>query len=344
MARTHRSTPAKGGRLNSSDCTGARWGEAASPLVTIGISTYDRSASTFPEALRSALDQTYRNLEVVVCDNASTDGTEALMRAQTDARLRYVRHPANIGANANFNACLEHARGSYFLLLHDDDVLEEDFVRRAVAELRGRDPGVLLGGVRLIDADGRAEGVVPAPPRDLEPAELFLAWFERRFSFYFCATLFHTERLRSIGGFSTPEDLFQDVVAIAKLTSRYGYVSVPTTAGSFRRHDTNRGAAGKAMSWARDGAYVLDVLREELPEEAARLQEAGAPYLTRTAYRYAAAEARGRERGATYAQIFELFGRTYPRWRFEVRLLRRRLRRFVGRWLRRAGLRQSRKV
>lgn len=342
MSHAHRKIDAASIRTGPSGVPGTDVGDAAAPLVTIGISTYNRAAFTFPDALRSALAQTYGNLEVVVCDNASTDGTESFMTTQTDERLRYIRHPVNIGANANFEACLEHARGRYFLLLHDDDLLHPEFIDRAVEELRGREPGVVLGGVRLIDAAGRADGTVPSPPADLQASELFLAWFDRRFSFYFCSTLFHSDRLRSLGGFSTPENLFQDVVAIARLASRFGYVSVPTTAGSFRRHETNRGAAGKAMSWARDGAYLLEVLQEELPHDAERLRAAGAPYLSQTAYRYAAAEARGHERAKTYEAVYELFGRAYPPWRFEVRRQRRRLRRAVGSVLRRAGLRRPR--
>ena len=315
------------------------------PLVTIGISTYDRVERTFPEALRSALAQTYPRLEVVVCDNGSTDGTEAFMATQRDERLRYHRQPANIGPNANFNACLERARGTYFLLLHDDDVLEPTFVARAMRALGGREPGVLLGGVRLIDADGHGEGNVAAPPPDLGPAELFLTWFGRRFSFYFCSTLFHTERLRAIGGFGTPENLFQDVVAIARLVSRFGYVTVPGVAASFRRHGANYGAAAnRALSWARDAAHLLDVLCEELPADADRLRVVGARYLTQTSYRHASAEASRQERRRAYRAIYQEFGRAYAPWRFLIERQRRRLRQWLGHWLRRAGVLQRRTV
>ena len=106
------------------------------PLVTIGMPTYNRRHGYFPQALQSALAQDYPNLEVVVCDNASTDGTQEYMEAMTDPRLRYVRHAENIGANANFNSCLENADGHFFLMLHDDDLLDPTFVSRCV----GRPP------------------------------------------------------------------------------------------------------------------------------------------------------------------------------------------------------------
>ena len=274
-------------------------------------------------------------LEVVVCDNASDDGTEAYMRAMRDDRVRYVRHERNIGANGNFNACLEHARGTYFVLLHDDDLLEPDFLELAIGALGGGDAGAVLAGVRRIDAHGRSTGEVPAPAPGLGGADLFMSWFARRFSFYFCSTLFHTERLRQAGGFASPEHLFQDVVAIARLVSRYGYASVATTGGSFRKHGANRGAASHTRRWVRDSLYLLDVLTEEFPSDAERLRAAGARYVSSTCYRYAAAESSLQQRRALFREIYHAFDRALPPWRFVLRQQRRHVRVSLGRLYRR---------
>src|SRR5262245_44849714 len=125
------------------------------PLVTIAIPTYNRAEATLSAALQSALDQTYHNIEVIVSDNASVDGTEALIRGYADSRIRYIRHPKNIGANNNFNFCVGEARGSYFLLLHDDDLIDADFVEscmNAVADDTG--VGIIRTALRVIDGDG----------------------------------------------------------------------------------------------------------------------------------------------------------------------------------------------
>jgi glycosyltransferase involved in cell wall biosynthesis len=301
------------------------------PLVTIGISTYNRVGATFPDALESALAQTYPDLEVVVCDNASEDGTEAYMASRRDPRLRYHRHPTNIGANANFNACLDMARGRYFLLLHDDDVLEPDFVARAMAALDGRDTGVLLSGVRVIDGSGRTRSTSREPPPGLDAAGLFLAWFARSTSFYLCSTIFHTQRLRDAGGFDSPHGLFQDVLAIARLAIAHGYVSVPGAGGAFRRHEGNRGTASRALHWAEDSRLLFDTLCGGLPEHAAALRAAGGPYLTRKCYRYVAAVPSPVERWRLYGEVYRMFDRSYAPWRFVARARRRRLRQFLGR-------------
>ena len=307
---------------------------SGTPLVSIGISTFNRVESTFPEALDSALAQTYPRLEVVVCDNASEDGTQAYMAERHDPRIRYHRHPVNIGANANFNACLDLATGAYFLLLHDDDLLDPGFVARAVAAIGDRRPGVALAGVRIIDGEGGVNSEVASPPDGLGGAGLFAAWFERRLSFYFCSTLFHTESLRALGGFSTPEGLFQDVVAIARLASRAGYVGVPGAGGSFRRHDANRGGASHAMRWVRDSEHLLAVLRDEFPQEAERLVGLGNGYLAAKCYRYVASVRSPIERVRLYREIDRRFEHAYAPHAYLVHHHRRRLRATAGQWLR----------
>ena len=91
------------------------------PKVTIAIPTYNRADDYLKQTLKSALNQTYENIEIIVSDNCSTDNTEAVVNSFNDSRIRYFRQQENIGANNNFNFCLKQAKGEYFLLLLDDD-------------------------------------------------------------------------------------------------------------------------------------------------------------------------------------------------------------------------------
>jgi glycosyltransferase involved in cell wall biosynthesis len=106
------------------------------PLVTIGIPTYNRD-HLLNRSIDSALRQSYRNIEVRVSDNASTDRTESICEAYCaqDSRFKYARLSSNVGATANFAEVLKNATGEYFLWLGDDDWLDESYVRRCVDEL-----------------------------------------------------------------------------------------------------------------------------------------------------------------------------------------------------------------
>src|SRR6266436_6050451 len=89
---------------------------ASQPLVTIAIPTFNR-APWLNDCVHSALSQTYQNFEILVSDNASTDGTEEVLRQFTDRRIRVVRQKTNIGLLPNLNTCLAQARGDYVIFI-----------------------------------------------------------------------------------------------------------------------------------------------------------------------------------------------------------------------------------
>ncbi len=108
-----------------------------SPEVTILIPTYNHAAF-LARAIQSALMQDFPSLEVVACDDASTDDTEAAARPfRHDPRFRYVRREQNLGRVANYRHSLEHdARGQWVLMLDGDDHLTDPcFITTAMQAL-----------------------------------------------------------------------------------------------------------------------------------------------------------------------------------------------------------------
>lgn len=99
------------------------------PKVSIGMPVYN-GAQFIREALDSLLAQTFTDFELIISDNASTDGTEAICReyAATDRRIRYVRQPENSGAMSNFKFVLNEAVGEYFMWAAHDDRWHPDFL------------------------------------------------------------------------------------------------------------------------------------------------------------------------------------------------------------------------
>ena len=133
------------------------------PTVSLGIPVYNGERYV-GEAIRSALGQSLDDIEVVISDNASTDGTERICRefAAADPRVRYFRNTSNVGAHPNFNLAFDHSRGRYFKWLAHDDLLHPDYLQRCVAVLDA-DPGVALCQTDLacIDESGQQIGVIP---------------------------------------------------------------------------------------------------------------------------------------------------------------------------------------
>jgi len=309
----------------------------ARPLVTIGLSTYNRAKSYLKKALQSALSQTYPNLEIVVSDNCSTDGTEDLMRGVADRRVRYFRQAKNIGATNNYNFCLQQARGAYFLLLHDDDVIDEDFVEACLDAVDGDTRvGIIRTGTRVIDGNGAVLATSPNGVGGLSTTDFMLGWFSGKTALYLCSTLFNTAGLKGIGGFQSKTLVFQDVVAEMKLAAQYGRADVAEVKASFRRHDDNRASAAKRQDWIEDSLFLLDVMCDVVPEDAReRVRREGLAYFCRMNYRYVATIPSRSERLQAYRAVHKRFGYACSPFRYiaksYVRDLKRRVKRALGR-------------
>ena len=107
---------------------------AASPRVSICIPTY-KGERTLGAAIESVLAQTLADFELVVIDDLSPDGTQALVARYRDPRIRYLRNETNLGPKGNWDRCLSEARGTYFKLLPHDDVLHPVCLQRQVEVL-----------------------------------------------------------------------------------------------------------------------------------------------------------------------------------------------------------------
>lgn len=129
---------------------------SSSPRVTVGMPVYNGERYV-DIAIQSIQAQTFEEFELVISDNASTDRTEEICRryADTDSRIRYVRHDANGGAAGNFNHALRLATAPYFRWACDDDVLLPTNLERCVAVLDAEPETVLVAPrTTVIDAVG----------------------------------------------------------------------------------------------------------------------------------------------------------------------------------------------
>jgi len=100
-----------------------------SPLVSIGIPVYN-GEKTIDTCIKSVLNQTYRNIEIIISDNCSSDSTAAICRdfANLDSRITLVVQEENIGPVSNFDFVLSRSTGTYFMWLAADDFKSQDFI------------------------------------------------------------------------------------------------------------------------------------------------------------------------------------------------------------------------
>lgn len=121
------------------------------PRVSVVLPTHNR-AGLLHRAVQSALAQTYRNLELVVIDDGSTDTTREVLTAVTDPRLVVIHREVNGGAAAARNAGIARARGALIAFLDDDDFWLVQKLEKQVAAIQSAGPDVgwcVTGHVRL---------------------------------------------------------------------------------------------------------------------------------------------------------------------------------------------------
>lgn len=126
------------------------------PRVSVGLPV--RNGERFLRAaLDSVLGQTFDDLELVISDNASTDGTAAICEEYValDPRVRYHRSPRDIGPAENFNTVFRESGGELFKWTAADDVSDPDYIRSAVAQLDADDRAVACyGRTAIVDDRG----------------------------------------------------------------------------------------------------------------------------------------------------------------------------------------------
>ena len=124
--------------------------------ISVGMPVYN-GEQYVEKAIRSILDQTYEDFELIISDNASTDRTGEICQdlAALDKRIAYTRNPQNIGAAGNYNRLFALASGDYFRWANADDISGAELHAKCLAVLQEHPDAVLAyGKTRIIDGDG----------------------------------------------------------------------------------------------------------------------------------------------------------------------------------------------
>jgi glycosyltransferase involved in cell wall biosynthesis len=132
-----------------------------SPKVTVGIPVYN-GERFIAEALHSVQNQDFGDIEILVADNASTDGTEDITQAAclADSRIKYLRSDRNRGGAWNMNRLYQQASAPLFKWAFYDDVLDPRLLTKCVDALDSAGPSAVIAHtrVRLIDESGNTVG------------------------------------------------------------------------------------------------------------------------------------------------------------------------------------------
>lgn len=210
------------------------------PKVTIAIPTIGRY-KYFEETLKSALKQTYTNIEIIISDNASIDETETkCLEYINDERILYYRQESRLEMVENWNFLLSKSSGEYFLLLSDDDLLEEDMISQLINGLIvNKDHNISMAycPVKYIDYKGNGISNSISSP-DFEDGFSFVkACFLYKRVLFPSAILFKTDVLNKINGFDDSSSFGTDMIARINVAMNHNVICINKPLVKYRRHN-----------------------------------------------------------------------------------------------------------
>jgi len=210
--------------------------DAAAPLVTAVLVCWNHERFV-RQAVLSALGQSYRNMELIVFENGSTDASRSELEGLQRQHGFTLICQDNVGVVGAMNQGLAMARGKYLTPLATDDVWLEDKIQRQVHYLETHpDVHMLAGGMQFIDANGQIlERGLKVRSGDKSFSELM----RNGCSVYGPTVMLRVETLRRLNGFDTRTKIEDYATALHLTRAGYRVVVLDEIFTQYRRHENN---------------------------------------------------------------------------------------------------------
>jgi glycosyltransferase involved in cell wall biosynthesis len=215
-------------------------------------------------AIESALSQTYRDVEVIVVDDGSADGTAERVIAEFGSRVHLLRLPENRGRSAARNAGIAAATGALIAFLDSDDLWLPHKLEQQVPAFADASVGLVHSRVALIDAagaprvaesDGIARAFEIAERRGYDYGDITETWCRM----YTPAVVARRALLEQVGGFDPVLSQFEDWDLFWRVSRVARVVTIPAVLALVREHEGN-----PPNAWAADAAPWLAVNHRHL--------------------------------------------------------------------------------
>ena len=203
------------------------------PIVSICVPTYNRK-KYLKETLESILAQTYKDYEIIVVDDGSTDGTGDMVK-QLGVPITYYWQE-NGGDAAARNKLIQLARGKYISFIDSDDLLFPDAIERLVKVVENETGDVIAYGSYVrIDQDGKVYGKCK---RRLYSGNITTHLFQT-IIVHSCGSIFPRKILKDAVSFDTSLNVCSDYDLWLSLSTKYRFIALPSPTFKRRRHSNN---------------------------------------------------------------------------------------------------------
>ncbi|MBI2552394.1 glycosyltransferase [Candidatus Uhrbacteria bacterium] len=209
------------------------------PTVSVLLPVYN-GEKFIAEAVQSMLEQTYRDFELIVIDDGSTDRTAAILDQFHDTRILRLRNPENLGLVRSLNLAAQKAQGKYLARMDADDVSHPARLEKQVKFFElNPEVGVVGTAVRQTDARGRALSTLVYP----ETHELIFWRFFFGLALQHPTVMLRADLFNAVHGYNEEFPCAQDTELWSRLLERTKFANLPEVLHYRRMHGKSVGSA-----------------------------------------------------------------------------------------------------
>ena len=141
-------------------------------LVSIIMPSYN-TANYIGETIQSVINQSYKNWELIIVDDCSTDNTDSVIKAINDPRIKYIKNEKNSGAAVSRNRALREARGRWIAFLDSDDLWYEEKLEKQIKFMLKKKCFFSYTNYEEIDSEGNKTNVIITGPKVISKTGMF---------------------------------------------------------------------------------------------------------------------------------------------------------------------------
>jgi glycosyltransferase involved in cell wall biosynthesis len=229
------------------------------PLVSVTIPVYN-AEKYLRETIESVLNQTYKNFELILVNDASTDSSKELILSFSDPRISYYENPANMGIVKTRNNCVHYAKGKYIAILDNDDISLPIRLEKEVEFLESNPEYGLCGSFYdVIDSNGNFTVRIEVPCTSYDINTYLI------FNNCFChSSVMIRSELMKENKFVESYELMEDYDLVYRLSGKTKMANLPVYTTKYRVHGKNQSTkkAGEMLSLRkRMDARILNDLK-----------------------------------------------------------------------------------
>ncbi len=204
-------------------------------IVTVFMAAYN-AGPYISQSIQSILNQSFRDFELLIVNDGSTDNTVEIIKSFSDPRIRLIENESNKGLGFTRNVALKEAKGEFLAILDSDDIAFPDRIERQLRHFSTNPQLAVLGGyAHIIDEKGNRTGKTMTPPHGSDHLRAILFFAN---AFVHSTIMIRTSAFREIGGYPN-HPVAQDYGLFARIALKYEVDNMPEYFVEYRIHDTN---------------------------------------------------------------------------------------------------------